>query len=121
MSITGFNKIFTVESSEYGYAASSFKPVHSGKNISIYVPKIMGAITGTGKDTIVANKMFDNDDACKITYSKTVNRAKAFSPTVDTNCNWLDKLNSAGLVPKGTRFNVEFLNGNIATPYVTTK
>ena len=47
---------------------------------------------------------------------------KDFIPvTMRDNQTWTDKLNPEGLVEKDTMFTVEFLNGNIAKPYATTK
>ena len=121
MSITNRDKIFNVNESEYGYSVSAFKPVPSGSKITLYVPKIMGAITDTGTGSIVINGLIANDKACKPVFATKVSRSKAFSVTIKENCNWMDKISGSGVVPKGTMFNVEFLNGNILEPYATTK
>lgn len=119
--MTSFNKVFSVDAQEYGYSCGSFSPVSSGSSIPVYVPKLMGGITATGTDTISTNALFDNASDCKPVFNTKVNRTKSFNATVKQNCNWLDKVNSAGVVPSGTMFTVEFLNGNISSPYVTTK
>ena len=121
MSITSTDKIFEVADSEYAYNVKAFKPVCSGKTLSIHVPKIMGSITLEGNQSIVVNGLFDNATACKPTYATKVKCIKAITATLKENCNWLDKVNSSGTVPKNSMFNVEFLNNNIQTPYITTK
>ena len=121
MSLTGFNKIFEVNESEYAYNPTAYKPVAGGKTITLYVPKLMGAITSIGSENIIINGLFDNAKECMPVYNKKVTKSKSFSPTVKDNCNWLDKLTSGGYIPANSRFTVEFLNGNIATPVVTTK
>lgn len=126
MSLTGFGKVFDVNDSEYAYITSRVRPVAGKKTLNFYVPKIMGAIVGvepgkTCKENIVINKLFDNDQKCMPTYAKQVTRAKSFAATVKENCNWMDKLDKSGYIPKDTQFIVEFLNGNISTPVITTK
>lgn len=121
MSITNRDKVFDVNDSEYGYTVSTFRPVASGSKINLYVPKIMGAITDTGIGTIAINGLFANDKSCKPTFATKVLRSKSFAVTLKDNCNWLDKVNGSGVVPSGTMFTVEFLNGSIAEPYATTK
>jgi hypothetical protein len=121
MSITSTDKIFSVNDSEYGYAVDSFHPVSAGKTINLYVPKIMGDLIKDGSETISTSKIFDNASDCKPVYATKVQKIKSLPVTVKENCNWLDKLNSKGYIPKDSMFVVEFLNGNISTPYATTK
>jgi hypothetical protein len=121
MSITSTSKIFSVNDSEYGYCCGSFRPVSSGSTIAMYVPKLMGAINATGGDNIVINNLIANASDCRPTFSTYVRRSKAFSPILKDNCNWLNKVNGDGVVPAGTMFTIEFVNGNIDAAYVTTK
>ena len=121
MAITGTDKIFSVNDSEYGYTIKDEKPVASGGSIDIYVPKLMGDIDKVTPETINIDKLFDNASDCKPSFSTRVSRMKSFKPVLKSNCNWIEKINSKGVIPKGTMFTIEFLNGNIATPYLTTK
>ena len=121
MSLTNMDRIFEVNESEYGYSAGAFRPTASGRSIPLYIPKLMGAITSIGPESIIINGLFANAKECKPLFATKVNRSKSISVIVKENCNWLDKVNSSGIVPSGSMFNVEFLNGNISTPYATTK
>ena len=120
MAITSMQKIFDVEDEEYAFAAENFPPVGGGQTIPLVCPKVMGCLSGTGPDANPADSIFDNDPACKPSFAKKVNRAKSLAVTVEKNQTWLAKL-SGGIVPKGTRFTIHFLNKNIAKPYTTTR
>lgn len=121
MSITGTSKIFQVEDGEYGYNVGSIKPVPSGHTVNMYIPKIMGAIESTGVETISINNLFDNDSQCRPTFSTRVYKTKSIPVKIKENCNWLDKVTAEGYVPSNSMFIVEFLNGDISSPYATSK
>lgn len=121
MSITNFEKIFIVGENEYGYSSDKFLPIPSGKTINMYVPKLMGAITSIGTESITINGLFANDAECKPTYTTKVKKTNYMAVKLKDNCNWLNKINSDGYIEKGTKFTVEFLNANIASPFTTTK
>lgn len=121
MSMTSTDKIFNVNEQEYGYCCNSFKPVASGNSIAMYVPKLMGNIKSVTPETIVINNLFDNANDCKPVFAKKVTKSKSLMALLKENCNWLDKVTGSGIVPKGTMFTIEFLNGCISNPYVTTK
>lgn len=120
MSITALKKVFNVGESEYAYLAEATAPTSTGK-VSLHIPKLMGNLNGEGPDTINTSGLFANSKECMPVFSTKVTRVKSIRAQVKKNCNWLGKVNSAGVVPAGTQFIVEFLNGNIASPYVTTK
>ena len=119
MSITTPDKIFEVDDSEYGYGGGTTS-IPGQSSISLYIPKIMGNIGGTGPDNNAADGIFDNDSACKLSFAKKVNRAKSMSVTLEKNGLWLATLDGGGMIPKGTKFRVHFLNGNIDKPYAST-
>lgn len=121
MSMTGTDKIFKINDTEYGYNVYSFMPGPSGLKIEVYVPKLMGAITDEGERYIDNDKLFINADECMPLYDRKIKLTKSFHATLKNNCMWLDKINSAGVCVKNTQFVIEFLNGNITQPYVTTK
>ena len=121
MSLTSLDKIFTVEEQEYGFAAESFRPVASDGKMKVYIPKLMGDIRKVGSEGLVTNSLFDNATECKPIYKTTVCHSNQLEVTIKSNCNWLDKVDENGIVPKGTVFNIEFLNKNISEPYATTK
>lgn len=120
MAITSLDKVFTVSDEEYGYASAQL-PVAGSDSIGLSCPKITGNLSGIGPDSNSADGIFDNDKACKPTYAKTVSRANGISVTLEKNGLWMAKLNTAGMIPKGTRFTIHFLNGNIDKPYATTR
>ena len=120
MALSGPDNLFPLNESEYAYAYEAFKPVASGKTIKITVPKVTGNITQTGKISIRLSNTFVNASACKFTYTSKVTLINYISATVKENCNWLDKLNTKGLVPKDAKFNVEFVNGSVTNPRVLT-
>lgn len=119
MAITTTDKIFEVGDSEYGYGGG-INPIPGKSSIGLYIPKIMGNITSTGPDNNAADGIFDNDTACKPSFSKKVNRTKGMSVTLEKNGLWMGTLNGGGQIPKGTRFRVHFLNGNLDKPYAST-
>lgn len=118
MSITNTSTIFKTNDNEYGYAVKKFAPVPSGGKIKLFIPKVMGS-KSKGKETFSAKSIFANEvkPSCK-----NFVMTKDYIPvTMRDNQTWTDKLNSEGLIDKDTMFTVEFLNGNIAKPYATTK
>ena len=118
MAITGLRNFFKVELIEYGYAAKDFVPVSAGGKVPIYIPKLMGNIKFTGKDSISINNLFDNSKKCKPTITTKINVTNYAMITVDKNMSWHDKINANGIVPKGTKFHVEFINGDITDPHL---
>lgn len=121
MSLTGIDKIFSVEDQEYAYSAVYRYPASTGSTFELYVPKIMGTLSATGRATINGNGLFANASDCMPSYSKSINFGKYFHAKVRHYCSWSDHIDIKGKVPKGTEFTVEFLNGNISSPYMTTK
>ena len=73
MAITGTDKIFSVNDSEYGYTIKDEKPVASGGSIDIYVPKLMGDIDKVTPETINIDKLFDNIDL----YNEMSNKSRS--------------------------------------------
>ena len=118
MAITGLRNFFKVDLIEYGYAAQDFAPVSVGEKVPIYIPKLMGNIKFTGKDSISINNLFDNSKKCRPNIDTKINITNYAMLTVDKNMVWSDKVNKNGIVPKGTRFHVEFINGNITDPHL---
>lgn len=122
MAITSYNKIFQTEDQEYAYAAEPFYPPSAGGTAPLYVPKIMGSGACKAIETINASGIFDNASECKPSYMKKIHKVAKFYPVLKSNCIWRDTpLLPDGRVPKGTPFIVEFVNGNISSPYFTTK
>lgn len=118
MSITNTATIFKTNDNEYGYAIEKFAPVPAGATFKLFIPKVMGS-KSKGKESFSAKSIFANEvkPSCKSSVM-----TKDFIPvTMRDNQTWTDKLNPEGLVEKDTMFTVEFLNGNIAKPYATTK
>ena len=113
--ITNLERIFYIENDEYGYTGG-VKPVARSSSLSLSIPKITGAISGTGTDSNNADGIFDNDPACKPSYSKKVNRKNTVTVPVERGSSWLTTINSGGNIPKGTQFTVRFLNGNPQKP-----
>ena len=121
MAITSMKKVFNIDEEEYGFLAGDQNPMAGGNTISLTCPKVTACLSGTGPDTNNADGIFDNDKACKPSFSKKVNRAKAISCKLEKNGNWLAKLNAEGKITDGTRFTIHFLNGNVNDPYATTR
>lgn len=121
MAITNFDKVFTVENYEYGFAVEDFAPVNSGDYIKLYIPKLMGNINYTGSDTVNVNGVIINSKVSKLKYSNKVMNLDYIPVKVIGVTDWSDKIHGDGLIHKGEKFIVEFINGNIQTPYVTTK
>ena len=121
MAITGTTNVFPINESENAFAAEAFKPVASSHTIQILVPKVTGNITETGVASVNAQNIFDNEASCRPVPAGTINRKKSITAKVKENVIWLDKLTAGGVVPAGSSFNVEFVNGNITNPQVTTK
>ena len=123
MAITSNETIFKVDESEYGFTYEDFH-VHSvdvGSKIKLVIPKIMGNLTKVGKDRVNINGLLDNDPSCKPTFGSTVELIDYMTATLKGPIDWTGKVDSNGIVRKGTRLNVEFTNGNIVDPIVTTK
>lgn len=127
MSMTSTDKIFNVNEQEYGFCINSFKPVASGNTIDMYIPKLMGGMSSSSEnksitpENVAINNLFDNARECKPTFSNKIIKANSLSVVLKDNCNWLNKVSSSGIVPRWTMFTIEFLNGCISRPYVTTK
>ena len=122
MAITTTDPIYTVDESEFGYAAMDFYPVPSGQQIPLEVPRVTGLVTEVGKRIPVAGAgIFDNATACKPSYNKMIDAVNYVMAIVEENCLWLDKLNTKGMIEKGFQFVVDFRNENILVPYATTK
>lgn len=119
MAITTRDKVFEVEDSEFGYAEKQL-PVAGTDTIELFVPKIMGNLSGTGPDSNSADGIFDNDPACKPSFAKKVNRVKVINVPLEKNGLWLAHLTSEARIPKGAKFRVHFINKNIHNPYATT-
>lgn len=120
MAITSMTKIFAVSTEEYGFAEGG-KPLAGGKYLNMNIPKLNGYSASKGTENLSADSMFDNDPACKITYSKKITKSKLISCQLLKNGNWLNKLNASGNIPGGTKFTVRFINSDINKPYVTTE
>lgn len=120
MSITSTDKIYNVGESEIAYGGG-FYPPKSGGMISVYVPRLMGAIKSTGKESIKINNLFANAPECKPAFNTSVTIVKTMPARVRENCNWLDKLAGNGKVKANSQFTIEFLNGNITEANITTK
>lgn len=121
MAITGFDSVFSVDNYEYGYTVEDCMPVKYGEYLKLYVPKLMGAITFTGKDFIKANQLIVNSKECWPDISKKIQLEKYMNVQVRCNDGWENKVNENGIIPKNTEFIVEFINGNIQRPFTTTK
>ena len=122
MAITTTDPIYTVDESEFGYAAEDFYPVPSGEQIPLTVPRVTGLVVEVGKRIPVAGAgIYDNAPACKPSYNKTIDAVNYVMAIVKENCLWLDKLNDKGYIEKGFQFVVDFQNENILVPYATTK
>lgn len=120
--ITELGRIFNVENSEYGYTIEDIEPVKLGECINLYVPKLMGAIDcEAGTYNIITNKLFKNARECRPNIDKRITLLNSIPVEMKSSTGWETKVNENGIVPKGTRFIVEYINGNIQNPIVTTK
>ena len=119
--VTNLDPIFNVEEEEYALSRVAFKPVPSGTKIQLNVPKVTGNITEIGVAPVNGQNIFINSPECKPVIQKKVMRKNTISAIVKENCIWLDKLNSAGLIPAGSLFVVEFTNCSLIDPFATTK
>lgn len=119
--ISGFSKIFQVENSEYGYAAEDFLPVKYGEYISLYIPKLTGAINEVGIESINMKNIISNSSECMPRISTKIAITNSINVMVRSYGGWETKVDKNGIVKKGTPFIVEFINGDIQNPYVTTK
>lgn len=118
MSITSTNKIFNLTNEQYGYNVKTFRPIPAGSTIEMFIPTLMGTITKTGTDTIVINSLFDNE--IKPNVSTKVKLAKSIKVTLRDNCQWMDKVDGSNQIPKGSKFYINFLDGDIQRPTTTT-
>lgn len=121
MSITDFSKIFHIQNSEYGYTIEDCQPVKYGECIKLYIPKLMGAINTVGIESISSSNFFSNTLECRPSVIKKVQLINYIDVPVRSSVGWENKTNENGIIPKGTMFIVEFINGNIQKPFTTTK
>lgn len=119
MAITTTDRVFTVEASEYGYSTEQL-PVAGTGSINLYIPKIMGSLSGNGPDSNAADSIFDNDSSCKPSFAKKVTMKDTLNVPLELNGLWAAHLNSKGVIPKGSTFRVNFVNENVHDPRATT-
>ena len=116
--LTGFSKIFELEDTQYCYNIERCNPVPAGGRIKMYIPKVMGQ-QSKGTEGFAGKGIFANE--VKPSCASTVTKKDYIWVTRRDNQVWKDKLDSQGKIPKWTMHTVEFLNGNISKPYITTK
>lgn len=121
MSMTGFSNIFTADDQEYAYLYEDRLPLTTGGKLPMVIPKLMGTLNGVGIEPLVTSGMFENAPECKPVHDSAVSKNDHIDVEVKGNCNWLDKLLPSGMIPKDTMFIAEFLNGDTANVYITTK
>lgn len=121
MAMTSFDRIFNVESCEYGYTVEDCYPVEYGGYIKLYIPKLMGVLSFSGLDYLKYNQIFKNNSNCKPLVDKNVRLTDYLNVPVRSSGGWESKINDNGIIPKNTEFIVEFINGNIQRPFTTTK
>ena len=116
--LTGTSKIFELEDNQYGYNIERCNPTPFGGYMKMYIPKIMGQ-RSKGTESFSGKSIFANEvkPSCASTISK---RDYVLVPRL-ANQTWSDKLDNEGKVPKWTKHTIEFLNGNVSKPYMTTK
>ncbi len=117
MSITTTDKIFIVDDEEYGFSYET--QLFNAETLKMVIPKTTGSLSGTKLDSISADRIFDNDKACKPTYSKKVNRGDYVTVHIDRSGNWITRLIADRKIPKGAKFSVHFVNGDLQRQFVT--
>lgn len=112
--ITQTSDVFKIENEEYGFAYETAPP---SNNFKMVIPKLMGNLSGKGPDQVNGG-IFDNE--VKPSYSKKVNRLDWIPvrfASVASGTLWETRLVN-GLIPKGSRFKITFVNGDLSDLHV---
>ena len=117
MAITSMNKIFAVDDEEYGFSFET-QPFNA-ESLKMVIPKTTGSLSGTKQDSNAADRIFDNDPACKPSFAKKVNRGEYVTVPIDPSGNWIVRIIEGGKIAKDSRFSIHFLNGDIQRQFVT--
>lgn len=116
MAITNFDKVFTINGKEYGFVAVDTP--YTSRIIEMEIPKITGALsTGNSTTTVNLNSVLQNSPECKIAFNNTIKFKKSIPVTVRPSTN-LGGYATGGILKKGTKIVVNFINGNIRSAYI---
>lgn len=119
MSASLFKKVFSVDDSEYGFVAEDIKLIESLSEINLVIPKLMGALSTNNKSTGVnLNLILQNSSECKPSFGNTINFSQSIKVPITTGINLSKYTDNNGILKKGTRLVVHFVNGNVNSAYI---